>query len=148
MIDAKFLGASLLALSVIGCGSPEADNSDSYGGNAGTGAAGGTEATSTDGSSGGTSGATGSGGSAGSSGGSGGSMATSGSAGAGGTQGGECTTAQDCTLWSTCCGCLGLAEGETEPACEQSSCVQNECESLGIEEVQCIAGKCTAVLIP
>ena len=138
MIDAKFLAASLLALSMIGCGSSEADNSDSYGGNAGTGA-------STFGT-GGTS--TGSGGSAGSSGGSGGSMATSGSAGAGGTQGGECTTAQDCTLWSTCCGCLGLAEGETEPACEQSSCVQNECESLGIEEVQCIAGKCTAVLIP
>ena len=147
MIDARFLGASLLALSVIGCGSPEAENSDSYGGNAGTGAAVGTGGTSTDGSSGGTSGATGSGGSAGSSGGSGGSMATGGSAGAGGARGGECTTAEDCTLLSTCCHCLGLAEGETAPTC-LGFCVQDRCEELGIEEVQCIAGECTAVLIP
>ena len=137
MIDAKFLAASLLALSMIGCGSSEADNSDSYGGNAGTGA-------STFGT-GGTS--TGSGGSAGSSGGSGGSMATGGSAGAGGAPGGECTTAEDCTLWSTCCDCLGLPEGETPDACNLL-CVQDACEKVGVTEVQCIAGECTAVSIP
>ena len=144
MIDAKFLAASLLALSMIGCGSSEADNSDSHGGNAGTGAStSGTGGTST----GGTSGATGSGGSAGSSGGSGGSMATGGSAGAGGAPGGECTTAEDCTLWSTCCDCLGLPEGETPDACNLL-CIQDACEKLGVKEVQCIAGECTAVLIP
>jgi hypothetical protein len=57
----------------------------------------------------------------------------------------ECTTPEDCTLYSDCCSCLALAPGEEPPRCDIPECFIDHCTSIGIDYNSaplCVTGRC------
>ncbi|MCB9588318.1 MAG: hypothetical protein H6718_23120 [Polyangiaceae bacterium] len=139
-----FLALVLTAVA-IGCGETSGDGNGSVsaGGTSGSGGSSGSAG------SGGTSGNGGNGGTSASGGtGNTGSGASSGSGGTTGGSGGgstaaECVSAGDCKLFSDCCSCLGVPNGENPGGCDLV-CDVDECSRQGIKEPQCIAGRCVA----
>jgi hypothetical protein len=139
----------LLAISIAGCGgtTTTAETSGNSGGGAGAaqggaGAAGSATAGGSPGGAAGTTGASGSGG---------GAVADA-SVGAGGFSGGstdggvkpECSSDKDCKIFTDCCACEGVPNGETPPSACDVACKQNQCAALGLTAPQaaCVAGRC------
>jgi hypothetical protein len=136
------------AISIAGCGGvmTTADTSSGSGGSAGAavGSAGAAGSAVSGGSGGGAAGTVGASGS-------GGGATADASVGTGGASGGavdgglkpECTSEKDCKIFTDCCQCEAVPNGETPASCH-SVCKQNQCAALGLTAPQatCIAGRC------